>query len=95
MTDRLSIDIESQLANSLSDGDLSVSSDEYEPNLNNIKYQKFLFKNFYIIIILVFLFSQILNSDENSEKYFSILIFIVFYVSKMNLKKKKTKKDKE
>jgi len=92
------IDLESQLMRSLSDSNFSSSSEEdnNDSQNNTIKYQKFLFKNLFMVLILIFLFGQIVyNESENTDKYFSLLLFIIYYVSKMNLKKKKNKRNTE
>jgi len=95
-------DIENQLIQNVSYSNLSIDSSDSEMSeenrsikLNTIKYQRFLFQNFYMIIILLFLFVQMFYSDpDNTDKYFSLLVFLMYYIGKKSFKRKK-KKDKE
>lgn len=95
-------DIENQLLKNISQSNLSIDSSDSDcseedksVNVNTIKYQRFMFQNFYTVMILLFLFVQMFYSNpDNTDKYFSLLVFLMYYIGKKNFKAKK-KKNKE
>ena len=94
------MDLENQIAKNFSLSDLSVSDstdseDDTKPiDIHTIKYQKFILKNIYLVIIMFFLFHQVVYAEPKDEKIVSILIFVLYYTIKKNFKEKK-KSNKE
>jgi hypothetical protein len=68
-----------------------LDDDNTSEDTNELKKEKFIFKNIIMLVILMFVMFKLSYGENDNDKYYSCFIFIIYYIMRTYAVKKKIK----
>lgn len=63
-----------------------------DEDTHELNREKFIFKNIFMILLLIFVMIKLTYSENDNDKYYSWFVVIIYYIMKTYKNKKKPKK---